>query len=483
MTVPPGQRARFTLFEPSGRITDVKARHQARLVAALAFVLALLALQGVIATTHFAPPGLSDRVPSVLMVSTLLYVLAYFLARFVSGAISIHVTLATQLLTPLAVGLVGPTPPLSVAAWLSLAILTANVTLDRRAVLAVGAAAVGGQVLVNALTHQNPSDTAQGAMFLVATTSATFVYCWYRDRLERMRRAELETKNQRLETLGATLELRVAARTAELNKSRIDLEATLSFLQQSQDVLLQSEKMAAVGRLTAGFAHELSSPLGAVVASMCELKELADELGQTNDDPSFTPEDRASIVKDMSEAIATADVASKRAVAFVRGIKAHTRAAESCDPEWIDVPTVVREVLDIVGYAARAARAQVAFHPVHSIRLCAPPSRLSQALANIVSNAIDAVGERGGGKVEVNVHETNSEVCVAVRDDGPGILPEHLPLVCEPLFTTKPLGKGTGLGLAVARDIIQSELGGRLEVDSEPGDTTFQIWLPKREKS
>jgi signal transduction histidine kinase len=139
-------------------------------------------------------------------------------------------------------------------------------------------------------------------------------------------------------------------------------------------------------------------------------------------------------------------------------------------------------VTTLLAYAAREAKVgldlQCHASPVlaHGV-----PSRVNQAITNLVQNAIDASAETGrGGRVVVRVSSDNGSAVVRVEDDGPGIPDTVLPRVFEPLFTTKPYGKGTGLGLAIVNEIVRDELGGRISIETNVGKgTAFVVSFPE----
>jgi C4-dicarboxylate-specific signal transduction histidine kinase len=328
-----------------------------------------------------------------------------------------------------------------------------------------------------------PEALGEAVTFLVGVTAVVYVYARHRDAVESIRQRQLRGRNDALEQLRTTLEERVAERTRALERKGVELGEAYAALQANQTALLQTEKMAAIGRLTAGFAHELASPLAAVLASADELSVLRDELARSIGDSSVTPDDLREIAGEMKEPIELTTLAATRAANFVRGIRAHTRISGPRDRQRFDAGGVVREALALIAHAARSGRVRVAFQPpAAAVELHGVPGRLSQAVINVVSNAIDAVGEAGGGNVEIELAALGSDVVIEVRDDGPGIATADLGRIFEPLFTTKPQGKGTGLGLAIVREIVHDEFRGRVEVESAPGEgARFVLCLPKPE--
>lgn len=473
-----------SLVEPVGPVADPVARRDARLLAAITLVLALHAAQGIFTSPLLLPAPEGVTIGHALIGVTLGDAAAYVLARTGRVRAATYLTIALVLLVPVVISLL-PGPDffgsMSTAAWMVLAILTASVLLSPAAVLTTGAGALAVLVLDGAYHRGNLNwPLSDAVVLLVCTTAIVYVYGRHRNAVEALRKKELGERNHALEQLRAELEARVEERTAELHRAATGLETAFYKLKESQSMLLQTEKMAAIGRLTAGFAHELASPLSAVLASTDALAELCGELEASIGDASVTENDFREIAHEMADCNSVADVAAKRAADFVRGLRAHTRDPGPQARERFDIAAVVRETLPLVAHAARAAKVQLTFESQGATQqLLGVPGRLSQVVTNLVGNAIDAVGENGGGNVRVALTGFERESILEISDDGVGIAEDALRQIFEPLFTTKPSGKGTGLGLAIVDEIVTQELGGRIEVASRPGaGTTFTLHLP-----
>lgn len=251
--------------------------------------------------------------------------------------------------------------------------------------------------------------------------------------------------------------------------------------QESQDKLLIAEKMASLGRLTAGIAHEMNSPLAAVRASVRELGELVAEYRISIGDASVNETDHREIADEMERAVRLATSASERAASFVRGIKSQTRDLSAQQRIRFNAVEVVREALLLLGHALRQGRCELRFSPDEEVlELEGSPGRLAQVVTNLVTNSIDASLERGGGLIEVGLALHGPELWLTVRDHGSGIPPEVLPKVFDPMFTTKPFGVGTGLGLTIVHDIVVGEFGGSIDIDSVVDEHTSFIVRLKR---
>jgi signal transduction histidine kinase len=252
-------------------------------------------------------------------------------------------------------------------------------------------------------------------------------------------------------------------------------------LGQNHRQLLLAEKMASIGRLTAGVAHEMNTPMGAARSSLARLRTLAAEYESSIGDDSVGPDDHREIAREMTQAVTLGERGLEKASNFVRSLRNQTRRSESETPQRYDGHEVVREALLILNHRLRHAKVEAVFEPkTASLPLDGAPGLLGQVVSNLVANAADA--SQAGSKVEVSFHNGGAEAVLAVRDFGTGIAPEVLPHIFDPFFTTKGRHQGMGLGLALVKDIVNT-LGGRIAVDSEEGrGTTFTVRFPAHQE-
>ena len=283
----------------------------------------------------------------------------------------------------------------------------------------------------------------------------------------------VQSARAELEAYAAVLEDRVAERTAALERS-------LDELHRAQDRLVQTEKMASLGRLTSGVAHELKNPLNFVTnfaALQTELAdELADELG-----PEAGP--ATEILTDLRENAAKILEHGQRADGIVRGMALHNQARMS-EPSEMDLAPLLVQAADAAEDRARRAWPSVAF--VRDLdpalgRAPVAPEAFGQVIGALLDNAAYAVahGPEGRGTVRLEAHREGSDVIVRVADDGPGMDEATSARAFEPFFTTRPPGEGVGLGLSLAYDIVIRGHGGRLSVETAPGHgAVFTVVLP-----
>ncbi|HMI89666.1 MAG TPA: substrate-binding domain-containing protein [Polyangiaceae bacterium] len=274
-------------------------------------------------------------------------------------------------------------------------------------------------------------------------------------------------------------ERELAALHTALRERVEELERAQEALRENRERLLISESMASLGRLTAGMAHEMNTPLAAVRAALGELLDLIGEYRTSIDGPDVTAEDHRAIAAEMEAATKLADSAAQNVAGFVRGIKAETRDLGAQDLRQFDPLAVTKDTLLLLNHAARAANCTVTLGVASTpMELFGSPGRLAQIVTNLVANAIDASAPKGGGPVVVQLEPSDGAVELRVSDRGTGIAPEDVVKIFEPMYTSKPFGVGTGLGLTIVHDLVTAHFKGTIDVESELGlGTTFILRL------
>jgi signal transduction histidine kinase len=290
-----------------------------------------------------------------------------------------------------------------------------------------------------------------------------------------------------LEKEKLALEKQVAVRTQELKEANAEVEQSLHELKTTQQELIQREKMASLGELTAGIAHEIQNPLNFVNNFTEVNQELISELKQEIESGNI-PEIRA-IVDDISSNEQKILLHGKRADAIVKSMLQHSRAG-SGKKEPTDINALADEYIRLAYHGMRAkdksfnASWQTDFDPsLGKVNIVAQD--IGRVILNMVNNAFYAVNEKAKnavGPYEPMVHlstrKASGSVEIRVKDNGPGMPEKTREKIFQPFFTTKPTGHGTGLGLSISFDIIKAH-GGEIRVVSEPGTgTEFVILLP-----
>jgi GAF domain-containing protein len=280
----------------------------------------------------------------------------------------------------------------------------------------------------------------------------------------------------------------VQARTRELTKSLEELRTT-------QDRLVQTQKLALLGQLTAGIAHEIKNPLNFVNNFSGISAELIDELRDTLKSVPLDNKARAEIEELADTLKGNFDKVvhhGRRADAIVKNMLQHSREG-SGEHRVIDINVLVEESLNLAWHGARAETRGFEIKLRHSFDPSAGeadifPQDIRRALLNVISNGFYAAtrrrAETNGGDYEpmltASTKNLGDHVEVRIRDNGIGMTPDVKEQMFNPFFTTKPTGEGTGLGLSISHDIIVKQHGGSIEVDTRPGEfTEIRVILPR----
>ena len=310
-------------------------------------------------------------------------------------------------------------------------------------------------------------------LFIAFLLFAIFVYIY-----RRFLQNSLIKKNTQLEENTNQL-------TDQLEKLKIELSKTVESLRSTQNQLIQSEKMASLGQLTAGIAHEIQNPLN-FVNNFSELSvELLEEL---NGNPTL--EEQKSIVNDIKQNLQKIAYHGKRADSIVKGMLQHSRTA-SVEKQPTDINKLVEEFFVLAYHGMRAKDPGFNCSMEKHLAMDLPlvkiiPQEINRVILNIFNNSFYAVDERSKNEgkgyrptVSISTQKVNGSITVTIRDNGKGINEEIRKKIFTPFFTTKPMGHGTGLGLSISRDIIVKGHNGDLKLDSKPGEyTEFIITLP-----
>jgi signal transduction histidine kinase len=293
-----------------------------------------------------------------------------------------------------------------------------------------------------------------------------------------------------LEVIGSLTDITDRRNMEEaLKKTGEEQKLLIAKLQQAQDQLLQSEKMASIGQLAAGVAHEINNPVGFVNSNMNSLRGYVDSLFELIDgydrllagtpaaasaeqlkkqaDLDYLKEDVVALVKESMDGL-------KRVKDIVQALKDFSHVGET-DWQMADLHQGLESTINIAHNEIKYKASVVKEYGQLPLVKCLA-SQLNQVFMNLIVNAAQAIKESGVITIRTGAEE--GWVWVSIGDTGSGIAPENLSRIFEPFFTTKPVGQGTGLGLSLSYSIVHKH-GGRIEVESEVGKgTTFTVHLP-----
>jgi two-component system, NtrC family, sensor kinase len=285
-------------------------------------------------------------------------------------------------------------------------------------------------------------------------------------------------------------------RQDELMVAKEAAERALADLKTAQERLVQSEKLASLGQLTAGIAHEIKNPLNFVNNFAALSRDLLEELQAVLQAPiaalnASEREDAEDLLRTVRENLDKVAHHGKRADSIVKNMLLHARHGSG---EWrkADINAVAEEALNLAYHGARAGHpdfnVEIVKHldpAVGAIECC--PQDIMRVVLNLVSNGIYAANKKCPAapagfvpRIELSTRAVEAGVALEVRDNGSGIPAEIRDSIFLPFFTTKPAGEGTGLGLSLSHDIVVKQHGGSFLVESEPGEfTSFRIVLPR----
>ena len=280
-----------------------------------------------------------------------------------------------------------------------------------------------------------------------------------------------------------------------IRAARDSAETALRDLQTAQDRLIQTEKLASLGQLTAGIAHEIKNPLNFVNNFSTLSKELVDELGDAlkpvalDDKKREELDELTHLLKGNLEKVFQH---GQRADSIVKNMLLHSREGSS-ERRPVDLNAIVEDSLNLAYHGARAEkrefniRLERSFDPAAGV-VDLFPQEITRVLLNLISNGVYATmkrkAEMGDGyepTLAAATGDLGDRVEIRIRDNGGGIPPEVREKIFNPFFTTKPPGEGTGLGLSLSHDIIVKQHSGSIEVDTQPGEfTEFRVILPRK---
>lgn len=327
-------------------------------------------------------------------------------------------------------------------------------------------------------------DTDKTSQYFIWAVIAAFIWALGRWATTKKQEDALRISLERR----AELESLVQERTVEIQKQKSELEEALKELKTTQTQLIQSEKMASLGELTAGIAHEIQNPLNFVNNFSDVSAELIDEMEEELNKGDVT--EALAIAADIKQNLEKIRHHGQRADGIVKGMLQHSRAS-STTKEPTDINKLADEYLRLAYHGLRAKdksfNAELVMHFTEGLpQANMVPQDIGRVLLNLFNNAFYATQKRKATEgdnfkptVEVTTTQKGKMLEVTVKDNGTGIPDDIKEKIMQPFFTTKPTGEGTGLGLSLSYDIVVKGHNGKIDVKSKEGEfTEFKISLP-----
>jgi signal transduction histidine kinase len=291
-----------------------------------------------------------------------------------------------------------------------------------------------------------------------------------------------------LEVLNRTLEQRVDERTQALGNANLELTGAIESLKSTQSQLVHSEKMASLGQLVAGVAHELNNPIGFIYANFPHLEEYTNDLFALIEALRQLPLDEAQraiveqkikaidlefIKEDTLKIIRSGKSGASRIKEIISSLRSFSRLDEA-ELKSVSLEDGINDTLAILHHHIKNRIEVIKDYQLNQSVLCRA-GQINQVFMNIIYNALQAM--EGTGSLRISTCKQDKFAVISVADSGKGIPPEVVSKIFDPFFTTKKVGEGTGLGLSISYGIVESH-GGRIEVTSELGQgTKFTIYL------
>jgi signal transduction histidine kinase len=283
---------------------------------------------------------------------------------------------------------------------------------------------------------------------------------------EEMRRS-LRDRLRSTESINVDLEREVRRRTEALEQRNAELHEALEKLRRAQDNLIRSEKLASMGRLVAGIAHEINNPVNAIVNTVGPLEEAVQSLDR---DPEAA--------KDVAEMVKVVQRGAQRTKAIVSALHNYSRTDDESVVDF-DIDRSIDDSLELLRHLLKQ-NVTVVKNYSNAGRVRGHAGQINQVFMNLLTNAAQALSGRDKATITIETSGGDNDVTVKIIDNGPGIPADVLPRIWDPFFTTKDVGEGTGLGLSIVHELVERH-SGTIDCQTKLGEgTTFTVRLPRQ---
>ncbi|NQY24586.1 MAG: HAMP domain-containing protein [Campylobacteraceae bacterium] len=293
-------------------------------------------------------------------------------------------------------------------------------------------------------------------------------------------RDKIKTSIKELEHHNIILEDKVKYRTTELEKSYKELEQILENLNLTQEKLIESEKMASLGGLVAGVAHEINTPIGIGITAITHFIEMNKNIIKLYDKNEMSQEEFEDFLKTSKELAQMIFVNLNKTATLIKSFKQVSVDQISEDKRCFNLKEYINDTLLSISNITKKTEIDIRVEGNSDIMLNSYPGAFSQVISNLVINSIrHAYGIKDKGCILINIESKNKNLIINYKDDGKGIKKEHLSKIFNPFFTTNRESGGTGLGLNIIYNIINNNLKGKITCVSEEGKgVLFKIIIP-----
>lgn len=267
------------------------------------------------------------------------------------------------------------------------------------------------------------------------------------------------------------LEEELKRRNSELEVSNEELQTTINYLEETQEKLVESEKLASLGSLVAGVAHEINTPIGIGLTGTTHFENITKEIKKLYEEDNMSQEEFENYLKTSTEIATLVNLNLKKTADLVKSFKQISIDQSSENQREFYLKEYLEEVLLSLRNITKKTNLSITIHCDSSLKINSYPGYFSQIFTNLIINSIKhGYKEMEKGTIEISIFKENSQLIIIYKDDGKGIEKEHLHKIFDPFFTTNREAGGSGLGLNIVYNIVRNRLNGTIECQSDFGE-------------